>query len=289
MAGNDSARSHHLAVGRKNNRTHHLSLILRATLSCLLLAAVASAKQIIDTSCTKDSPPGSCNININEDSPTMSAIKKTYKQDGDEARQIAQYLPYFPFKGIPRFYDIGGFLEKPEVFQQIVNIFVERYDEIGIDSIAGLDARGFILGPPIALALKKPFIMMRKQGKMPNAISSDEYDTEYGKRSGLTVQKDKIKKGDRVLIIDDLVATGGTLSSAITLVHMLGGEVVECACVVELKMFIDPPEESGLPSRTKLFTSQKINHVPVWGLISEDVLNVEAKLPEGYVDDGEEH
>jgi adenine phosphoribosyltransferase len=86
-----------------------------------------------------------------------------------------------------------------------------------------LDARGFILGPPIALALKKPFIMMRKQGKMPNSISSQEYDTEYGKRSGLTVQRDKVKKGDRVLIIDDLVATGGTLSSAVNLVHMLGG------------------------------------------------------------------
>eukprot|EP00584_Thalassiosira_punctigera_P001333 CAMPEP_0172527944 /NCGR_PEP_ID=MMETSP1067-20121228/2481_1 /TAXON_ID=265564 ORGANISM="Thalassiosira punctigera, Strain Tpunct2005C2" /NCGR_SAMPLE_ID=MMETSP1067 /ASSEMBLY_ACC=CAM_ASM_000444 /LENGTH=219 /DNA_ID=CAMNT_0013311775 /DNA_START=215 /DNA_END=874 /DNA_ORIENTATION=+ len=219
----------------------------------------------------------------------MSAGKKTYAQDGEEARRIAQYLPYFPFKGIPRFYDIGGFLEKPEVFQQIVDIFVERYGEIGIDSVAGLDARGFILGPPIALALKKPFLMMRKQGKMPNAISSDEYNTEYGKRSGLTVQRDKIKKGDRVLIIDDLVATGGTLSSAINLVHMLGGKVVECACVVELKMFIDPSEESGLPSRTKLFTSQKIENVPVWGLISEDVMNVEASLPEGYVDDGEEH
>ncbi|KAL7533773.1 hypothetical protein ACHAXR_005443 [Thalassiosira sp. AJA248-18] len=219
----------------------------------------------------------------------MSAGKKKYEQDGDEAREIAQYLPYFPFKGIPRFYDIGGFLEKPDVFQHIVDIFVERYSEIGIDSIAGLDARGFILGPPIALALKKPFLMMRKQGKMPNSLSSDAYDTEYGKRSGLTVQRDKIKKGDRVLIIDDLVATGGTLSSAINLVHMLGGEVVECACVVELKMFIDPAEESGLPSRTKLFTSQNINHVPVWGLISEDVLTVEAKLPEGYVDDGEEH
>jgi len=224
-----------------------------------------------------------------DSSSIMSTINKIYEQDGDEARQIAQYLPYFPFKGIPRFYDIGGFLEKPTVFQQIVDIFVARYNEIGIDSVAGLDARGFILGPPIALALKKPFIMMRKQGKMPNSISSAAYSTEYGSRSGMTVQRDKIKKGDRVLIIDDLVATGGTLSSAINLVHMLGGEVVECACVVELKMFIDPSEESGLPSRTKLFSKQKIAHVPVWGLISEDVLTNEAKLPEGYVDDGEEH
>lgn len=62
---------------------------------------------------------------------------KTYEQDGEEAREIAKYLPYFPFKGIPRFYDIGGFLAEPEVFQKIVDIFVQRYEEIGIDSVAG--------------------------------------------------------------------------------------------------------------------------------------------------------
>eukprot|EP00536_Pseudo-nitzschia_multiseries_P003368 jgi/Psemu1/185724/e_gw1.52.120.1 len=219
----------------------------------------------------------------------MSSLDLKYKQDGEEAKEIAKYLPYFPFKGIDRFYDIGGFLYEPEIFQKIVDIFVERYGAIGIDSVAGLDARGFILGPPIALALKKPFIMMRKKGKMPNTIDSEEYKTEYGNRSGLTVQKGKIKQGDRVLIIDDLVATGGTLSSAISLVKQCGGTVVECACVVELKMFIDPPEESGLPSRTKSF--QKLGHhdVPVWGLVSEDLLLNEAELPDGYVDDGEEH
>ena len=131
--------------------------------------------------------------------------------------------------------------------------------------------------------------MMRKEGKMPNTIASPEYKTEYGKRSGMTVQKDRIKEGDRVLVIDDLVATGGTLSSAIQLVQACGGKVVECACVVELKMFIDPPAESGLPSRTKLFKDLDINNVPVWGLVSEDVLTNEAELPTGYVDDGEEH
>ena len=89
--------------------------------------------------------------------------------------------------------------------------------------------------------------MMRKEGKMPNTIKSSEYDTEYGKRSGLTVQKDRIKKGDRVLIIDDLVATGGTLSSAIQLVKACGGTVVECACVVELKMFRNRLESRALP------------------------------------------
>jgi adenine phosphoribosyltransferase len=152
-----------------------------------------------------------------------------------------------------------------------------------------LDARGFVLGPPIALALKKPFIMMRKKGKMPNSVSSDDYQTEYGNRSGLTVQKDKIAAGHRVLIIDDLVATGGTLGSAISLVKMLGGVVVECACVVELKMFINPSPESGLPSRTKLFQDLGHADVSVWGLVSEDILNNKADLPDGYVDDGEEH
>ena len=212
-----------------------------------------------------------------------------YLQDGPEAREIAPFLPYFPFKGIPRFYDIGGFLQEPAMFQKIVDIFVARYSKLDIDVIAGLDARGFILGPPIALALKKPFIMMRKAGKMPNSISSSDYKTEYGDRSGLTVQRDKIGKGQRVLIIDDLVATGGTLGSAITLVKMCEGIVVECACVVELKMFIDPPAETGLPSRTKLFEGLGHADVPVWGLISEDVLTNEAALPEKYVDDGEEH
>jgi orotate phosphoribosyltransferase len=131
--------------------------------------------------------------------------------------------------------------------------------------------------------------MMRKPGKMPNTITSPTYDCEYGTREGLCIQKDAIQKGDRVLVIDDLVATGGTLSAGVQLVHMLGGVVVECACVVELKMFVDPPADSGLPSRTKLWTHLGIEKVPVWGLISEDVLTNEAELPEGYTDDGEEH
>lgn len=158
-----------------------------------------------------------------------------------------------------------------------------------ITSFFSLDARGFVLGPPIALALDKPFVMMRKQGKMPNTITSDDYLCEYGNRAGLTVQRDKIGAGQRVVIIDDLVATGGTLSSAISLVKMLQGVVVECACVVELKMFVDPTPESGLPSRTRLFEQLGHENVPVWGLISEDILTHQAELPEDYVDDGEEH
>lgn len=123
---------------------------------------------------------------------------------------------------------------------------------------------------------------------MPNSVSSDDYVCEYGQRNGLTVQRDKIQSGDRVLIIDDLVATGGTLSSAMSLVKMLGGIVVECACVVELKLFIDPPA-GGPPSRTKLLQDMGHGDIKIWGLISEDILTEEAGLPDGYVDDGEEH
>ena len=224
-----------------------------------------------------------------------------YSQDGEVARRIASVIPYYPFKGIPRFYDINGFLQRPDVFQEVVDLFAARYKG-KIDSIGGFDARGFVLGPPIALALKVPFFMLRKPGKMPNSIGSSAYAVEYGKREGMCIPRghplDKseplrkstvVKAGDRVLLVDDLVATGGTLSSGIELVRAMGGSVVECACVVELKMFIDPPEESGLPSRTKSWQAKGIADVPVWGLVSEDVLTLAGELPEGYTDDGEEH
>ena len=159
-----------------------------------------------------------------------------------------------------------------------------------------------MIGAPLALALKIPFFMLRKPGKQPNTVSSSAYNVEYGKRSGMCIPRGMpldatdpankstvVKPGDRVLLVDDLVATGGTLSSGIELVRRMGGTVVECACVVELKMFVDPPADSGLPSRTKTWTELGIADTPVWGLISEDVLQLKGELPEGYKDDGEEH
>ena len=85
------------------------------------------------------------------------------------------------------------------------------------------------------------------------------------------------------------MATGGTLSSGVELVKAMGGVVVECACVVELKMFVDPPPESGLPSRKKSWEQKGIADVPIWGLINEDLLTLEGEVPDDYVDDGEEH
>ena len=136
-----------------------------------------------------------------------------YTQDGPDARRIASVIPYYPFHGIDRFYDISGMTQDPEAFQLTIDIFVNRYKNMDIDCIAGLDARGFVLGPPIALALKKPFVMIRKKGKLPNAVTGEEYFKEYcegGKVPGdvLCVSRTSIKRGDRVLVIDDLVATG---------------------------------------------------------------------------------
>ncbi|EOD15302.1 hypothetical protein EMIHUDRAFT_57558, partial [Emiliania huxleyi CCMP1516] len=129
--------------------------------------------------------------------------------------------------------DINGFCARPDIFQEVVDVFAARYRG-KIDSIGGFDARGFVLGPPIALALKVPFFMLRKPGKMPNAIGSGGYAVEYGKRDDPKNKSTVVKPGDRVLLVDDLVATGGTLSSGVELVRAMGATVVECACVVEL-------------------------------------------------------
>ena len=158
-------------------------------------------------------------------------MSREYEQDGPEAMRIASVIPYFPFHGgffskiptrsilisfvgIDRFYDISGMIHDPEAFQLCINIFVERYRGLEIDFIAGLDARGFILGPPIALALRKPFVMIRKKGKLPNAVSGQEYFKEYKENQAaatgdeLCISRSATTLGNHALVIDDLVATG---------------------------------------------------------------------------------
>lgn len=133
--------------------------------------------------------------------------------DGPVARRIAEAIPYYPFHGVPRFYDISGMLQSPELFQLCIDVFARRYAALEIDCIAGVDARGFVLGPPIALALKKPFIMVRKAGKLPNATTGGEYYKEYKGISSsggdsLCAPRAACRAGDRVMVIDDLMATG---------------------------------------------------------------------------------
>ena len=157
----------------------------------------------------------------------------------------------------------------PVAFQLCIDVFVRRYSKLNVDKIAGLDARGFVLGPPIALALKKPFVMIRKKGKLPNSVTGAEYFKEYeGSNSTggdeLCISRTAVKPNERVLVIDDLVATGGTLIAACDLLKAAGATIVECACMVELKM---------LNGYGKL--QEKHPGVKVWGLISEDILQLD--------------
>jgi adenine phosphoribosyltransferase len=159
-------------------------------------------------------------------------------------------------------------LSDPEAFQLCIDIFVQRYRDMDIDFVAGLDARGFVLGPPIALALKKPFVMIRKKGKLPNAVTGSEYFKEYkegGRVAGdeLCMSRAATAPGQRALVIDDLVATGGTLIAACDLLTSVQVTVVECACMVELKAL-------GGYERLRA----KYPEMKVWGLISEDVLTL---------------
>ncbi|KAK8354475.1 hypothetical protein V6Z11_A05G222600 [Gossypium hirsutum] len=141
-------------------------------------------------------------------------------------------IPDFPKPGII-FQDITTLLLDTKAFRDTIDLFVERYRGKDISVVAGIEARGFIFGPPIALAIGAKFVPMRKPNKLPGEVLSEEYSLEYGKDT-MEMHVDAVKAGERALIIDDLVATGGTLSAAIRLLECVGVHVVECACVIEL-------------------------------------------------------
>ncbi|KAL5668647.1 hypothetical protein ACJX0J_020868, partial [Zea mays] len=135
------------------------------------------------------------------------------------------------------FNDITTLLLRPRVFKDAVDLFVERYRGMGIDAVAGIEARGFVFGPAIALAIGAKFIPLRKPRKLPGEVISEKYVLEYG-TDCLEMRVGAIERsGERVLVIDDLVATGGTLCAAIRLLERAGADVVECACVIGLPKF----------------------------------------------------
>lgn len=144
-------------------------------------------------------------------------------------------VPDFPKPGI-MFNDITTLLLRPKAFKGAIDIFVDRYRDKGITAVAGIEARGFIFGPPIALAIGAKFIPLRKPKKLPGEVISEEYILEYG-NDCLQMHVGAIDMGERVIVIDDLVATGGTLRAAIRLLERAGAEVAECACVIGLPKF----------------------------------------------------
>ncbi|MED3662652.1 adenine phosphoribosyltransferase [Ureibacillus sp. FSL K6-8385] len=167
-----------------------------------------------------------------------------------DLKQYIAIVEDFPKEGIS-FKDITPLMDNGSAFKYAVDQIVEFAKDVGAEIIVGPEARGFIVGCPVAYALGIGFAPVRKPGKLPREVVSVEYDLEYGTNT-LTMHKDAISPGQKALIIDDLLATGGTVDATIKLVEKLGGEVVGCAFIIEL---------------TELKGREKIRNYPVKTLI----------------------
>jgi adenine phosphoribosyltransferase len=147
-------------------------------------------------------------------------------------KQLIREVPDFPKKGI-LFYDITTLLKDKLGFATLIDALAEHYLGKKIDLVLGMEARGFIFGPALAYRLNAGFVPVRKPGKLPAAVARIEYDLEYGSNV-LEVHKDAIQKGQRVIIVDDLLATGGTAEATVKLARSLGAEIAGLGFVVEL-------------------------------------------------------
>jgi len=146
--------------------------------------------------------------------------------------KLIRTIPNYPKEGI-MFRDITTLLKDPHGFKTTIDMLVAKYKDSEFDYIAGIEARGFILGAALAYALNKGFIPVRKKGKLPGKTITQSYDLEYGSDT-IEIHHDSLHEGAKVLLIDDLIATGGTAIGAITLIEKAGGKVFETAFVVDL-------------------------------------------------------
>jgi len=151
----------------------------------------------------------------------------------DDLKQIIRDIPDFPKKGIV-FKDITTLLADAKSFHRMVDLLAHRYIGEKIDQIVGIEARGFILGAALAYKLGTGITLVRKPGKLPYKTSSVSYELEYGNDS-LEIHEDAFKPGDRIIIADDLLATGGTMAAVVKLVERNGAELHECAFMAELE------------------------------------------------------
>lgn len=176
--------------------------------------------------------------------------KETQKQDLEIIKNSIRTIPHFPKQGI-MFRDITTLFKNPEAMKKTINIFYERYKNKKIDIVAGIESRGFILGGILAEKLNVSFVPIRKKGKLPAETEQQEYDLEYEKDI-VEIHKDAIQQGQKVLIVDDLIATGGTAQASCKLVEKLGGQIIECAFIIDL------PELKG---------KEKLSKYPIFKLI----------------------
>ena len=150
----------------------------------------------------------------------------------DYIRAHVRTVPDWPAPGV-QFRDITPLLANPRVFRVLIDQFVHRYFDLRPSAIAGLDARGFIIGSVLAYELNVGFVPIRKKGKLPFSTVEESYELEYGSAT-VEMHTDAVRPGDRVVLIDDLIATGGTMLAGYKLLRRLGAEVVEGAAIVDL-------------------------------------------------------
>ncbi|SER33138.1 adenine phosphoribosyltransferase [Butyrivibrio fibrisolvens] len=158
-----------------------------------------------------------------------------------ELKDYVRTIPNFPAEGI-MFRDITTVMQDPDGLKLAIDTMQDLVKDLDFDVVVGAESRGFIFGTPIAYNLHKPFVLIRKKGKLPAETVSIDYDLEYGKAT-LEMHKDSVKPGQKVLIVDDLIATGGTTEAMIKLVESLGGEVAGVLVMMEL---------AGLNGRQKI-------------------------------------
>lgn len=151
----------------------------------------------------------------------------------EQLKALIRDVPDFPQEGIV-FKDITPLLADENAFSSVIDLIVVNYGRGNIDKVVGIEARGFIIASPVAYHFGAGFVPVRKKGKLPSVTESEEYSLEYGTNT-LEVHKDSIRPGERVLIVDDVLATGGTASATARLVERLGGKVVGIACLIELE------------------------------------------------------
>jgi adenine phosphoribosyltransferase len=150
----------------------------------------------------------------------------------EQIKDLIRDVPDFPQEGIV-FKDITPVLSDPIAFSTLIDLIVVHFGRGNVDKVVGIEARGFILASPVAYHFGAGFVPVRKQGKLPSATVSREYELEYGTAT-LEIHRDAVRTGERVLIVDDVLATGGTARATASLVEQIGGTVYGIACLIEL-------------------------------------------------------
>jgi len=158
---------------------------------------------------------------------------------------LIRAIPDFPIPGI-LFRDITPLLADPRGFKATIDLFVERFRDAKVDAVVGIEARGYMIGAPVAYALGAGFVPVRKPGKLPGEKYSEEYALEYGTNT-LEIHADAVGNGHRVLVVDDLLATGGTIAATLRLLQKLGANVVGTAVLIELEALNGRAALNGAP------------------------------------------